>query len=97
MKQQNNVTKFPLLLTLLIVSTLLLASCQTSPAVPEPKPASVDLTWPAFPDPIGLVLYDKATGLVSMPLDYWESLTRYVIDIEKNRKIIEGNPNVFFE
>jgi hypothetical protein len=40
-----------------------------------------------------VVNFDKATGIVSMPLAYWEALTRYAIDVTKNRKIIEGAVN----
>lgn len=71
---------------------LLMTSCQTSPrTIP-----SIDIQWPAFPDPEGSVVYvpeeecDFPGGLVVMPLSYWLALGRYVVDVERVRKQIEA-------
>jgi len=46
-----------------------------------------DITWPELPDPSKYVT--MANGVVSMPLSYWMDLTRYIIDMEAAREIVE--------
>lgn len=72
----------------LVVSLLLLTSCQTSPPAPSPRPEPVPVAWPAFPDPAGQVT--EKDGVVSMPVEYWLALTRYVIDAEAARELYEA-------
>ena len=51
-----------------------------------------DLEWAIFPDPIidgdSVVKYDLTTDTVSMPLWYWILITKYVINVESNIKLI---------
>lgn len=53
-------------------------SCMTYPVKPEPP--RVDISWPSFPDPAGLIT--EKDGVVSMPADYWLAMARYIVDVE---------------
>ena len=66
----------PAILSLILAGVL--TSCRTCPpsAAVEPLP----IAWPSVPDPAGKVAL--AGDVVSMPLAYWLSVTRYVIDVE---------------
>lgn len=64
---------------------LLSMSCTTLP----PDPVKVDISWPAFPDPAGLIK-DRGDGTVSMPADYWLAIVRYVVDAEAAHKKYEA-------
>ena len=79
--------------TMLLILTVVLTSCQTSP--PEvvtvveyrdrPMP---EINWPVLPDPAGRV---KSQGdTVTMPLAYWLDLTRYIIDVEAGIELYEA-------
>lgn len=82
-KTKRRLIPASLTLTLLVALT----SCVTRP----PVVVKVDLpaiTWPLFPDPAGLVT--KQGDIVSMPLSYWLSMTRYVIDVEAGIAEVEA-------
>lgn len=75
---------------------LLSASCQTTqteaPPTEPPEP-QVELTFPDFPAPGDAVTLDEEANTVTMPLDYWLSITDYVIDVretEEKYKAIHG-------
>lgn len=75
--------------------TALLMSCQTLPpeivTVIEYRDRPIpEINWPQFPDPKGIVK-QNADGSVSMPLDYWLKLTKYVIDVEAGIDILEAS------
>jgi hypothetical protein len=42
-----------------------------------------------FPDPAGQVTLTP-DNRVTMPLDYWQAVARYVVAMERNRKIVEA-------
>lgn len=44
------------------------------------------IAWPVFPDPAGHVERDHDTGRVTMSLEYWLSITHYVIGVETGIK-----------
>jgi len=72
-----------LLAVMLSVLTLLFASC-----VGSPEPIQILVDWPEFPAPPEEVVLEGET--VCMPLEYWLSITRYVVAVERVRESMEG-------
>jgi len=68
---------------ILISSLLLFASC-----VGSPEPIQILVDWPEFPAPPEEVVLEGET--VCMPLEYWLSITRYVVAVERVRESMEG-------
>jgi hypothetical protein len=62
----------------MISLTLLLTSC---PSVPPVKPVEVDITFPVFPDPAGIVRLNESCQVV-MPLSYWLLIVEYKIEVD---------------
>lgn len=92
-KQPSKKRKLTTLLLLALALTLWATSCRSFPRNADPvviEPVKLALTWPAFPDPAGVVAFDEATGKISMPLAYWEKIAMYAIDVERNIDIVEA-------
>ncbi len=80
MIQKNRKRNYLLILTAGIVLMLLIASCQTSPKT-EYIHEVPNVIFPVFPPPDS-VTFDDVTGLVSMPLWYWQKIAEYKIDVD---------------
>ena len=68
------------------VLILLMIACGTTPRV-EYIHEIPDVVFPVFPPP-DTVTFDNETGLVSMPLWYWQKIAEYKIDIDAIQKYI---------
>ena len=66
---------------------MLLFGCSTIKPKPEPVQVPLELSFPAFPDPLGRVTDEN--NIVSMPFDYWLEIVRYSIDVTTARRIYE--------
>lgn len=91
-KPQTKQRSIPVIMA--VILTAALTSCVTKP----PFVVKVDIpvvAWPAFPDPTGQVT--RVDNIVSMPLAYWLSMTRYVIDVEAGIAEIEAARGVYAE
>jgi len=79
-----------LLLTLALLtsaSMLLWTSCKTWPPAPSPE-QTPSVSWPIFPDPTGQV-EKLPDGRVAVTFDLWLALTRYAVDVEAVREVLD--------
>lgn len=69
------------------VLTILMTACETTPNV-EYVHVVPDVTFPVFPPPDN-VTFNEDSGLVSMPLWYWQKIAEYKIDVDAVQNYIE--------
>ena len=73
-----------LLLALATSAFILLSlSCTTCP-----PPVEIPVDWPTVPDPGDAVVMAPDGVTVNVPLEYWLSLVRYIVSIERVREIV---------
>ena len=83
-KKQQKSRSLSILVMMILILTMAFSSCTSIH-----KESKVDqLVWATFPNPIGIIIRDKATNTVSMPYSYWKQIENYVIETEKNIEIL---------
>ena len=78
--------KRSLLLALAVIALMLsITACVTKIEYVREIPA---VDFPIFPPP-DCVTYDEATDTVSMPLEYWQRIAEYKIDVDAARDYLD--------
>ena len=90
MKNLNKLTRA----AALAILTLASISCASLRQKETPQRASLELVFPAFPDPEengeSAVTYNAETDEVIMPLWYFKKITRYAVYVDECEAIYEA-------